>query len=492
MSYHYGEYVIEQPFDFDQYRSKFDNAILLARQCLEMSSLTIRFDHADTKIQNFVKYGQVNTQPLLDKYLRTNNRIAGILSNISQMAGVSIDLESCLRDMARTCSYSNNYDANQAGLYLQEAADYIHACLSEVRRVREKEIWGGYDYTVMSPILNTIVSPEQIVKFTHNSSRLTSYLSAVSLYDRNMEQISSVSILGELSEVAFLDKEGKKTSNMKFVYYEKSDFPTWKEEVKDLWGYPLGKIDNEEYEVCEECEMYATLYSLKNIILSDGAKIEVNYERNKAKGATVGGIRLKSLVFNDELGERGDTISYSYPDMGVSVYKSYSNIVFVSYPAFDDKIEYDRVHLEGHPVVNMGNNGFYYPRVKETISGKGTITYNFKIASPSLITNYPYWLNGLLTEKTVCDSNGKLLKRILYNYDIYANGEGILPQMQPSNFYLDEKSLEQFYSSQGTSYLSGERLYISNIKPRLLPTNTDRFYNLHYGWKNSSKRKGGI
>ena len=85
---------------------------------------------------------------------------------------------------------------------------------------------------------------------------------------------------------------------MKFDYYEKTDFLTCKEEGKDLWGYPVGR--NED----EECEMYATLYSLKNIILSDGGKIEIRYERNKASGTTVGGIRLKSLVLMiDQLNE---------------------------------------------------------------------------------------------------------------------------------------------------------------------------------------------
>lgn len=489
MIYHYGEPVIEQPFDFEQYRSKFYNAIESARYYVKMSSLVIRFEYTDSQIGNFIKHGQVNIQPLLDGYVRANDRIVGILSNISQMASVSRSLEVCLRDMATTCDQMDNFYASLAGMSLQEAADYIHACLSEVRRVGKKEIWGGYSYTIVAPLLSTIVSPEQIVKFSYNSSPSTSYLSAVSLYNRNMERISSVSIWGGLNEVVFEDKEGKKISNMKFVYYEKSDFPTWKEEEKDLWGYPLGKSDNEEWEICEECEMYATLYSLKNIISSNGGKIEVDYERNKAKGTTVGGIRLKSLVFNDESNEQSDTISYGYPDMAVSVYKSYSNIAIVSYSGVEDRIDYDRVQQEGHPVVNVGNNGFYYPCVTETVLGKGTIAYNFEIAHPSSTTNYPYWLNGLLTEKSVYDSNGKLLKKVLYNYDIYADREDRLPQMQPSNFYLDEKSLESFYKGQGTPYLTGERIYRTNIKPRLSPMNTDKFYNLQYGWKTALKEE---
>lgn len=63
---------------------------------------------------------------------------------------------------------------------------------------------------------------------------------------------------------------------------------------------------------------------------------------------TVGGIRLKSLVFDDRSVERNDTIYYGYPEMAMSVYKSYSNFVIVSYPNFDDRIDYDRVQPEGH------------------------------------------------------------------------------------------------------------------------------------------------
>ena len=59
---------------------------------------------------------------------------------------------------------------------------------------------------------------------------------------------------------------------------------------------------------------------LKNIVLSDGGKIEVKYERNYGRKGIVGGIRLKSLVFSNELNGRSDTISYGYPRVGVSVY----------------------------------------------------------------------------------------------------------------------------------------------------------------------------
>ena len=109
-----------------------------------------------------------------------------------------------------------------------------------------KEIWGGKSYKVHSPLLNRIVFPEYIVKFAYFSS--SSSLSAISLYNRNMELISSVSSTGGALArgLAFCDKNGKKTSGIEFNYYEKSDFPVWKETGVDLWGYPYAEDEDEE------------------------------------------------------------------------------------------------------------------------------------------------------------------------------------------------------------------------------------------------------
>ena len=208
-----------------------------------------------------------------------------------------------------------------------------------------------------------------------------------------MELISSVSSvkgLGLSEELGFFDKDGNKISGIEFNYYEKSDFPAWKETGIDLWGYPYAEDEDEE---CSGREMYTTLNSLKNIVLSDGGKIEVKYERNYGRGGIVGGIRLKSLVFSDELNERSDTISYGYPEAGVSVYSHVSNIAIVSYPDFVDRIEYGRVLQEGHPIINVGNNGFYYPCVTETISGKGSTVYSYQVSPPTSMneSDYPYW-----------------------------------------------------------------------------------------------------
>ena len=146
MTYHYDRPMKEQPFDFDQYRSDFNSAIESARHYLDMCSLGMHFKVTSSLISNYVQISQINTQPLLSKYIKTNNRIVGVLSNISKMASVSTELEENLRGLAKYCRSINNFNADMAGMYLDAAADYINACLSEVRTIKTKEISGGSSY----------------------------------------------------------------------------------------------------------------------------------------------------------------------------------------------------------------------------------------------------------------------------------------------------------------------------------------------------------
>lgn len=487
MNYTYGSPVKEQPFDFGKYRSEFDFSISKAKFHLSMCSLQMSIEDLNSKLRDFNQYGLSVIQPLNSGYIKTNARIVGLLSDISQMDNFSKQLKEALESMAKYCrnmSGGDRYHADMASSYLDGAAFCIESYLSEVRYIKTKEISGGSSYSVLSPLLDRITSSEYVIKFAYHSS---STLSSVSLHNRNMELLSSYSMgsVSPLKELAFLDKNGRKISITKFDYYDKDDFSGWKEKGKDLWGYPVAQ--NEEDEVCEE---YAMVKSLKSIALSGGGKIGICYERNRARNTIVGGIRLKSLVFGDMEGARNDTIFYAYPQMGVSVYYNFSNKVTITYPMCSDIIVYDCVQPEGHPIINTGNNGFYYPCVAEIVSGKGSTVYHYQVVSPSSTTdNYPYWLNGLLTEKQMYNVDGELLKRVRYIYDVHADRENRLLQIQPSNFYLDGDELRSFYNHQGTAYLTGEEFYECNIKPRLTPTNTDKLYYLQHSWKIALKEE---
>lgn len=305
MNYTYGSPIKEQPFDFGKYRSEFDFAISKAKFHLDICSLQMSIEDLNSKLRDFNQYGLSVIQPLNSGYIKKNTRIVGLLSDISQMDNFSKQLKEALESMAKYCrnmSGGDRYHADMASSYLDGAAFCIESYLSEVRYIKTKEISGGSSYSVLSPLLDRITSSEYVIKFAYHSSSST--LSSVSLHNRNLELLSSYSMgsVSPLRELAFLDKNGRKISITKFDYYDKDDFSGWKEKGKDLWGYPVAQ--NEEDEVCEE---YAMVKSLKSITLSGGGKIGICYERNRARNTTVGGIRLKSLVFGDMEGVRNYT-----------------------------------------------------------------------------------------------------------------------------------------------------------------------------------------
>ncbi|MEI3445431.1 MAG: hypothetical protein V8R04_15095 [Bacteroides thetaiotaomicron] len=93
MIYHYGQSVKEQPFDFDQYKSRFYSAIEVAQNYLNMCSLLLDFKNVDSKIKDFERYSRINIQPLQSEYIKTNNRIVGVLSDISKMNSAIKELE---------------------------------------------------------------------------------------------------------------------------------------------------------------------------------------------------------------------------------------------------------------------------------------------------------------------------------------------------------------------------------------------------------------
>ena len=498
MTYHYGRPVKEQPFDFKKYQSGFESNIEEARYHLKLYSQETLLREVDAQMNIIKVQGACFFQPLENPIVKTNNRIIGILSNIKTMTSASQELERALVSLSNTCyQLANNAShmetsshMEQAGSCLKSAASSVHNCLVEIKNITEKQISGGGRYDIVSPILSMIISPECIVKFAYKEDVVLS-LSEINLYTPGETLLSSIRFTQydkTLKKVSFLGKDSKETANMKFDYFTYEDFPSLPNGVTgDLWGYCSARnASGQAY------EMLTALYSLKGITLTDGGKIKIEYEKNKVDtGNDYGGIRLKSLLFNDEASNRKDTISYGYPQHGRSVYYSYSNIVNVCYSGFCDKITYDRVRPEGHPVVNMGNNGLYYPYVTETIHGKGMNTYRFQIATPSSDINniYPFWNNGLLYEKAVYDANGKWQQMTKYKYEALSTYNKQLPQMQPSDYYLDEAVLETYYKSQTTSYIKGDELYQTNIKPRLSPDNKFKFYNLGYGGKTVLKEE---
>ena len=481
MTYYYGKPMKEQPFDYKKYQAEITEDIETAQYHLEACSQEALLKEVDAQMVMFTKYGQGFFQPLENTIVKNNNRLIGILANIKEMTSASLQLENTLTSLSKYCDQlSDSYNGRLAGMHLKVAANSVHNCLIEIRTITQKEIAGGSCYDILSPLPYMIITPERIIKFTYTEYTTAPYLSEIKLYNRDETLLSSVSLTQDatcLKKVSFYGKENKETGNMKFGYYNFSDFPTPPNGIEsDLWGYCRARnTSGKEY------EMLTALHSLKSITLADGGKIGIEYEKNRTSAYNdYGGIRLKTLLF-DNGNNRNDTISYSYPSPGKSMYSSWSNAVNVCYSGFCDQIIYDRVRPKGYLITNMGNNGLYYPQVTETIHGKGYNAYHYRIADPISNVNYPFWAAGLLSEKEVYDADGNLLQTTQYKYKILSDYNSALPQMQPSDYYLDGNALKIYYNSQTTDYVKGNEMYQHNIEPRLSPNNASGFYYLRYG-----------
>lgn len=477
MTYSYGRPIKEQTFDFKRYNTDFEYFIEEAKHNLMLCSRKELQREIDAELELFARYGYTVSQPLENTYVQTNNRILGTLANLSLMENASYELEKFLKTLADILKQTANigYYEEMAASNLESAAQVIRRCLSQLTDVKEKEIHGGSRYSIISPLLYMIMTPERIVKFTYEGYNNQFILSNVSLCHRGLTAISSVAITGE--EFSFLNKDGEKYANLKFEYYGISDFPSLPEGiVSDEWGYACAKHQTES-----QYDIVAFYHSLKKVTQSDGGSIHIAYEKNKAgKNNKYGGIRLKSLVFDDKASKK-DTISYDYSQSGVSLYQQWIPMRQVNYVGFYDLILYNRVQLTGHPIVNMGNNGLYYTNVIETLNGKGKNIYRYIVKPTSSNDSGTFWLNGLLSEKAVYDAEGKLIQSTRYTYKELSPYSRVLPQLTPSAFYLDEKSLRSFYAQQTTQYINGILLYQENIEPRLSPRGVDEPYYLKFG-----------
>lgn len=78
------------------------------------------------------------------------------------------------------------------------------------------------------------------------------------------------------------------------------------------------------------------------------------------------------------------------------------------------------------------------------------------------------------------DTNGEMLKKIQYIYETDVNYEDKLPQMQPSDFYLDGKSLESFIEIRELRILQEKRFMsiISNHDYLLLILTSSTICNM--------------
>lgn len=486
MTYCYGRPIKEYPFDFDKYAGQFQMYINEAIEYMSEYAIDLSVADAVREADILRDYGYWATNPM-GAPVEDNYRVIGMMGGVANASNVSVRLINRLQSLEDYCERIGSYKPLMAANCLSAARQTVERCMREVKDVREKDIDGGSSYYVYSPLLTMIATSDWLVEFKYKNKGDTKSLISIEETDRYKSPISTVLIdsnFSRLNKLSFLDKDGVETSNILFKYYDYyPSLSMYSNLVPDMWGYYQleSKMDASER---PNDDIIISQFSLKDITLQNGGKMEISYEKNKARipklGDTTifGGIRIKSLVLKDGTSSRIDTISYNYPKPGETIYSSFSRIENVRYPGFEDDIYLDRVLLKGQRFLGSGNNGLFYPYVTETIQGKGTNAYLYH--TPSECNSL--MLNGILLGKAIYDAQGDLKQMTKYKYETgeaynsdyfirnakYANDHTLI-QVQGSNYFLDGKSLESFYNRQNTPYVNATELYEYNIKPRLNP-----------------------
>ena len=254
------------------------------------------------------------------------------------------------------------------------------------------------------------------------------------------------------------------------------------------------------------------------------------YELNRVESgrdggsATHGGIRLKYIATEEPVNAVRDTTFYEYLEPGIPVYCSRMASEEIYYSGFKDEVEYTRAMDDGSAFLKSGNNGIYYPAVKEILPGRGSRVYRYHIprrhsnlTGTNEDTFFPFHLYGLPVSVEEYDALGELQEVTQYLYytdstlpyntwHFHENGghfyqgldawnyAGDLPQVQANRFYMNEELIERDYRSQGNVELYDsdrygrevldvyDDIYVPNLQPRLdVLSHVEHCSSLRYG-----------
>ena len=307
-----------------------------------------------------------------------------------------------------------------------------------------------------------------------------------------------------LEAVVSLDKDSIPVETLSMTYYTS---PNGAGTMSDIFGFrkPKSNDSNAPFDPGLDGD-FAKIHSLKEIHPADGGKICLDYELNGFPSAdessAYGGIRIKSIVLDNPSENRSDTVSYHY-EQALHTFREFpQNYEKEIYNGFTDHITHSKVKSEGHATLSPGNNGLYYPMVRETIAGQGTrwLLFNFTDYGPEF--SHSHWLVGLPTLTIEQDEEGNV-ERILQNlyYTDRENGVDLclfpeslihldaasydknLPQMVAHEKYMDLEDIkEEMGIKQGINLGNPvARAFEFNIIPRIRSSYPTVSYSLYYG-----------
>lgn len=501
--YEYGRPMEMPVYDFEAYREDFE----------------MYFNSAMAEVQDYDIQLQMQTQEMylyfdtIDGWLRhpdydfiaedmkMNRRVLG-MGDFSQVSAVSEELLGTLLGISeyyRTIDYSISSKFQTAYHIL---LDCVNGVIKEI--VTERTVNGGVKYRIVSPILESITCDEtvffkydadynrlyEIKKETLNGNAISAYSLSYSNYN-----LDSVTSLGE-------DSVPFDTVTMNY-----HALPSETRIMADVFGFmkPYSDDPDAPFEPSLDGE-YAKAKSLKEIRFADGGKVCLDYELNglpnAVDGIPYGGIRIKSVVLDNPSEARCDTITYLYDQAFFTFWEFPDNYEEAVYSNFTDKVWHSRVKTTGHATLSPGNNGLYYPMVRENISGQGTRWLYFNFTDYGRDWSHSHWLVGLpaLTVEQNEEGNVERVIQNLYYTDIEsglapclfpenlihldaASYDMALPQMTVNETYMDlEDTKQEMNIGPGESMrTSHERAFWMNIAPRIRSEYRNDSYSLYYG-----------
>ncbi len=506
--YEYGYPLIINTFDFNKYKSEFDDAISRAMSYISDESVKLQIENQKYLL---ISYGQWVKNPnfdLVSEKLEQNFRIMGMAADFSRVEGISKELMTTLSNLET--AYKGNWEISSS---FAQAKNVLVKVLQDKEYVTERTVNNGTAYKVYTPVLMKITCKENLAfRYTTKNEQLANVEKQNYFNERISGFRLSYSNHIDLTSVIAYGKDSVDTRRTTFTYYAQ---PAGVKAMSDVYGYKKMYSDD-KYAPFDDTldEEYAKIGSLQEVTLSDGGRIRVDYELNRFEPEgyqSYGGIRIKSLLTDNQAENKVDTVTYRYEAGRPTFFVFYSNHENAQYASFTDRITYSKMRWKENAILCPGNNGMYYCCVYETVAGKGSQAYMFNLVEnyyPSMA--YPYWLCGLPVCTGTFNKDGyleRVLQNIYYtdgsveenpyipcsNPEAFVHNDSVsftksLPQMMADEEYMDRESLEDYYKNQqgltfgGVTYYSPYReSYLTNIAPRIRNHYNPISYKLYFG-----------
>lgn len=529
--YSYGRKLQEHTFDFEPFRDDFNTAISEARFYLNSFSFEMQLNNS---LYELTAAGQWVRNPNFEQgvqAINNNFRVMGQLADFRNISSASNELIDLLNQLDETYSAQSSHNAQMAAMYFRMAKGYVIESLEQVEEVSEREVANGTSLTVRSPLLTQIVCGNHVLRFAYRYSGYNTRLMSLQSGSVSGVRFSGVELENNthLNRLSFTGNDSTSVRTLNFEYY---GIPSDVSCGTDMWGYYRDSDEERPFWVFGDAEC-TRISSLKSIALSDGGRIQIDYEPNASipypyqgsgfltDSMPYGGLRLKSLIYHDGISVSGDTVLYRYPLPGIPMYSEITNVEVLSYSGFSDCLTHSQMKFKGLAFLKTGNNGLYYRQVEEIRPGQGKKSYTFHVPFCFLLPNYtqyyPFWLVGLPLSVSEYDEDGHLLRSVHNHYetdlsksvpglDLDLNEDyfsacssdfcyvGEFPQLKADENYMDAEYLENYYRNQATVLIYRDGLssyslspyynvYLPNIQPRTTRQPSNVAYTLFYGGK---------